>query len=365
MAGEKTLPATPRRREQARRDGDVLQLREVPAALAVLAGWGVATTLGAAWWHSLAGWVALRLDTAADGETELPALLAGLPLLPLLVLAALVGVAALAGSAAAGSIAPGALRPKFDRLSPAQGARRIFSATGLAGALLAILKAGAVGGVGVAVIVALRPVLAAADVSDLAALGRACLRLLAAAGLVLAVLAVLDAGWSWWRRERKLRMSLEEVRRESRENDGAPELKAALRRAQMAMATRRMQASLAEASVVVVNPTHFAVALRYRGGVDAAPVVVEKGRADIALALIETARKVGVPVVRTPRLARALFFTARRGDMVREELFTAVATVLAFVMRYDPDAAAPPVFVPPTFDFDADGQRRKPGTPVP
>ena len=174
-------------------------------------------------------------------------------------------------------------------------------------------------------------------------LGEAMARLLGAAALVLVVIAVLDAGISWVLRERKLMMTLDEVKRESRQNDGAPEVKAALRRAQQAAATRRMQSTMKDASVVVVNPTHFAVALRYQPGSDAAPVVVEMGRLDTAAAIVVVAKELGIPVIRTPRLARALFFTAKRGMPVREELFSAVATILAFVMSFDaPDPEAAP-----------------------
>jgi flagellar biosynthetic protein FlhB len=112
---------------------------------------------------------------------------------------------------------------------------------------------------------------------------------------------------------------------------------------------------------------HFAVALRYRPGEDAAPIVVEKGRLDMAQALIAAARERKLPIIRTPRLARALFWSAKKGQMVRAELFPAVATILAFIMRFDdPEAeAVPDVFVPPALDFDEHGQPRKPGAPLP
>jgi flagellar biosynthetic protein FlhB len=232
-----------------------------------------------------------------------------------------------------------------------------------------VLKLLTVAGVALAVIAPLLPALAHIGDADggLAVIGGGVVRLAAAAALAMLVIALADAGISWMLRERKLMMTLEEVKRESRENDGAPEIKAAIKRAQFAAASRRMRTSLAEASVVVVNPVHFAVAMRYLPGSDAAPVVLEKGRLEMAQAMIAVARELQVPVIRTPRLARALFFTARPGMAVREELFAAVATILAFVMRFD-DAdsmAAPAVFVPPEFDFDETGARRKPGTPLP
>ena len=155
------------------------------------------------------------------------------------------------------------------------------------------------------------------------------------------------------------------MRRESREDNGSPELKAAIRRSQLATASRRLRTTLKEATVVVVNPTHFAIAMRYRPGTDAAPVLLEKGRELTAQAIVDVARELAIPIVRSPRLARAVFFTGRIGDTVREELFGAVAIVIAYVLSFDARADLPAVAVPPEFDFDETGQRRKPGTPVP
>ena len=105
--------------------------------------------------------------------------------------------------------------------------------------------------------------------------------------------------------------------------------------------------------------------MRYRPGTDAAPVLLEKGREVTAQAIVDVAREFAIPIVRAPRLARAVFFTGRIGDTVREELFGAVAIVIAYVLSFDARADLPTVAVPPEFDFDETGQRRKPGTPVP
>uniref|UniRef100_UPI003F6E7344 EscU/YscU/HrcU family type III secretion system export apparatus switch protein n=1 Tax=Polymorphobacter sp. TaxID=1909290 RepID=UPI003F6E7344 len=259
------------------------------------------------------------------------------------------------------------IAPKLSRLSPVKGVQRIFSRTGLAGAATAILKLLLIGAVAAAV---LRPLVSGlAEVGEgvggLAIVGGAVLRLLMALAGVMLVVALVDAAISWQLRETKLRMSLQEVKREARQDNGAPEIKTAIRRAQYAAARRRLQTTLVDASVVVVNPTHFAVALRYRPGEDAAPVVLEQGRDEMAQAIIEVARELARPVVRSPRLARALYFTARPGAVVREELYAAVATILAFIMSLGDPAEPPPVTVPPAFDFDERGARRKPGAALP
>ena len=371
--GEKTQAPTPRRREQAREQGDVWQPRELGAAAAVITAALAVMAAGPALWAALAGYLGDALERGlpmADDSLPVSEMAGRLPLgLPLGLAAAVMVVTAGLSIGASRHVTLASLAPKFSRVSPVAGLGRIFSKAGLAGALTAILKLAAVAGVALVVVQPLVPVLAniGDDGGALAVIGNAIVRLVGASALVLVVVAVVDGGFSFVLRERKLMMTLDEVKRESRQNDGSPEMKAAMKRAQYAAATRRLRGGMADASVVVVNPTHFAVALRYRAGTDDAPVVVEKGRLDMAHALIAAARELKLPIIRTPRLARALFWSARRGQMVRPELFQAVATILAFVMRFDDPTseAVPDVFVPPALDFDEHGKPRKPGAPLP
>ncbi len=368
---EKTQAPTPRRREEARKQGNIWQPRELGPAAAVASAALAVAIGGPALWQALAAYLAATLDSAvpmADDSLPVGEMAARLPLGLPLALAALVMLVTVGLQVAASRhVRLENLAPKANRLNPIAGLQRIFSMTGLAGAVTAVLKLAAVAGVAAAAVLPLVPALAniGDGVAALAMIGSALARLVGAAALVLAVIAIVDGGISFVLRERKLMMTLEEVKRESRQNDGAPEVKAAIKRAQYAAATRRMRSSLRDASVVVVNPTHFAVAMRYQPGSDSAPIVVEKGRMEMALAVIAVARELKIPVIRTPRLARALFFTARIGDPVREELFNAVATILGFVMSFDtPEAeGVPPVFVPPAFDFDETGEKRRPGSP--
>ena len=367
MSGEKTEKATPRRREQAVKDGNLWQPRELPTASALGVGALVAAVAGPWLWQGLADYLAAALGRAAPAPRLLDDI-AGWPIaVPLLLAAGIALAAAAVALATTGHAGLERLVPKAKRLSPVAGFKRIFSLQGLGNAGFAIAKLLALLALGLWLLWPQLPALAMLDVGGLPRLGAALVRLVGVAALLVAGIAAAEAAFSWWRREQQLMMSRDEVKRESRESDGAPELKAAIKRAQFAAATRRMKKSLADAAVVVVNPTHFAVALRYQPGSDAAPVVVEKGRMEMAQAVIAAARELGVPVIRTPRLARALFWTARRGAMVREELFQAVATILAFVMHHaDAESrAVPDGFVPPAFDFDETGARRKPGAPLP
>lgn len=366
MAGDKTEKPTPRRREKALQDGNVLAPRELGAAASLAATTVFLSLAGPALWQDLAGFLADSLARAASADPR--SLLRRLPVLWPLALFTCVAVAAFGLQlAVTRHVSARLAAPRLSRLSPLAGLKRLFGWQGLAGAATALLKIGGMAALAVVVLQPLLPSLVGMEEGGLPVIGASILRLALAATLLLTVVAAGDAGFAWWRREQQLMMTRDEVKRESRENDGAPELKAALRRAQMAAAQGRMKQGLTNASVVVVNPVHFAVALRYRAGEDEAPVVVEKGRLDMALALIAAARELKVPIIRTPRLARALFWSAARGQMVRPELFQAVATILAFVMRFDdPEGeAAPDVFVPPALDFDEHGKPRKPGAPLP
>ena len=368
---EKTQPATQRRRQQAADQGNIWQPRELAPAAAVATAALAAMLAGQAAWATLRTYLADSLGRAAppaDDALPMLALAAAVPFALPAALAAAVAVVTIGlALVTTRHVSLAMLAPKWARISPVAGLGRIFSLAGLAGAATAVVKLGAVAGIALAVVAPLVPALAAIGDDGLAVIGDGVVRLATAAAPAMLAVAVIDGGISWMLRERKLMMTLEEVKRESRENDGAPEVKAAIKRAQFVAASRRMRTSLADATVVVVNPVHFAVAMRYNPEHDAAPVVIEKGRLDMAVAMIAVARELAVPVVQTPRLARALFFTARAGTPVREELFGAVAIILAFVMRFgDPDTmAVPAVFVPPEFDFDETGARRKPGAPLP
>jgi flagellar biosynthetic protein FlhB len=150
-------------------------------------------------------------------------------------------------------------------------------------------------------------------------------------GLIL--IAAFDAPYQIWQHSKKLMMTRDEVRRESRESDGNPEIKAKIRQQQRAMAKRRMMADVPTADVVVTNPTHFAVALRYADGKMGAPRVVAKGADEVAAKIREIAGEHRVTLLESPALARALYSHTEIGDEIPESLYTAVAEVLAYVFQ--------------------------------
>jgi len=231
---------------------------------------------------------------------------------------------------------PQALRPDFKRLNPATGLRNLLGPNLLFEALKAIVKVAVVGAVAaLALLPGLTSLASIVGVTPgaLAAIaGHTALGVAQRAALAYIVIGLIDYGWRRWRNERQLRMTKQELRDELRQHGVSAEVKAALRRRQMQLARARMMAAVPEADVVVANPTHFAVALRYDGS-RTAPEVVAKGQDLVAAQIRRIAEENDVPVVSDPPLARALHGSTEVGQLIPESLYTAVARVLAFVYR--------------------------------
>jgi flagellar biosynthetic protein FlhB len=160
------------------------------------------------------------------------------------------------------------------------------------------------------------------------------------------------------RRYMRLRMSHQEVRDEHKEQEGSPENKAHIRQRQRAMAMGGLQRAMRDAQFVITNPTHYSVALLYDPDRAGAPIVLAKGRGEKALAMRELARELDVPLLEIPALARSVYFTTRENQVIREELYAAVAGVLGFVMalKRGETRALPPVFVPLELRYDPEGR---------
>lgn len=376
MAGEDDpdarteAPTDKRRRESAER-GEVLQSRDLGTFALIGAGtlwlalFGAGLAAGAA--------EALRTGLAgAGGAWSAGAVAAAGPLAgPLLALAGLAMAGGVAGSLATSArFNWSAAAPRPARVDPAAGLKRLASPAALVELAKSLAKFGLLAGAAWWVLAGALPGLLGLAAMDPAAagarIGGLLGRLLGALCAALLIAAVIDLPVQWRRHMGRLRMTRQEVRDEARESEGSPETRSALRRAQRAAARTALRPALAEASVVLVNPASFAVALRYRPGADAAPVVVAKGREVIAAAIRDLAAQRGVPVLRYPQLARALYFSVRVGDAIREELYKPVATVLAFVLNLDRARAAPPeVEVPEALRFDAEGRRAPAGSTPP
>jgi len=226
---------------------------------------------------------------------------------------------------------------KLSKLSPLAGMKRMFSSQTVVELLKAFAKAGLVGGVAVSVIWSIHDdVLGLMHVAPRAALPKALSLVASSIALIVASLllvVLIDVPWQMWSHLKKLRMSKEDVRQEHKESDGDPHTKSRIRQQQRSMARRRMMSEVPKADVVVTNPTHYAVALKYAEGVEDAPRVIAKGSGLIAANIRKIAVEHRVPTLEAPPLARALYQHVELGHEIPAELYTAVAEVLAWVFQ--------------------------------
>jgi flagellar biosynthesis protein FlhB len=369
---QQTEAPTQKRKTDAVREGDILQSRELATALVLLAG---------AAWLALAGpWFMAQclllvrdgLSLSAHEARHFDPLAAVLKLASfvLLPLASLFGIAILASVAAPAMLGAfgfraGAMAFKGSRINPVAGLGRMFGTHGLVELAKALGKAAVLGILGWWVVMdelAMSVGLAGQDLQAAAGnIGRSVVMSILILTLGLALIALIDVPVQIIRRNARLRMTKQQVKEEMRQSEGAPELKAAVRQRRQEVLMGSARKAVSEATVVLTNPTHFAVALRYRPGIDAAPVVVARGRGETALAIRNLAKVKSVPTLEYPQLTRAIYFTTRAGHIVSEDLFMAVATVLAFVLNIEraltEGITLPNVTVPEAKHFDEHGRR--------
>ncbi len=357
-AQERNLPPSAKRLEDARREGQVPRSRYL-AHLMVLGGAaGMFFALAAPMLSAARRVVArgLTFDATATTDTarmtERLAELAAAGLLAVLPFIAAMLIAALATPLAVGGwiFAPQAVTPKFERLSPIKGFGRMFSLPALmelAKVMLVALLLGVVGAWYVSSHIDRFAGLAGESLPEaLAHFGWLALAAFALLAATIAVVSAIDVPFQVFQHRRQLKMTLHEARQEEKETQGDPHIKARIRSAQRDMARRRMMAAVPNADVVVTNPTHFAVALKYVEGRSRAPIVVAKGIDAVAERIRELARANGVPQLEAPPLARALYRHVDIGAEIPVALYTAVAQVLAYVYqlkRYAAGAASRPV----------------------
>jgi flagellar biosynthetic protein FlhB len=230
-----------------------------------------------------------------------------------------------------------ALLPKLSKLNPVAGLARMFSAEALAELVKTVVKSILIGGIAWWVLSGeLRTIMGLMSEPVNSALPHA-LRLVAiCCALIIASLllvAGIDVPYQLWSHARKLRMSREDVRQEQKESDGDPRLKAQIRRQQQQMAKRRMMADVPKADIIVTNPTHYAVALKYADGEMRAPRVIAKGADLVALRIRALAQEHGIPILEAPPLTRALFRHTELGQEIPLTLYAAVAEVLAWAYQ--------------------------------
>jgi flagellar biosynthesis protein FlhB len=343
---ERTEKATPRHRKRARERGQVARSPDLSGSLVLMAGLLVVTltapqvaSAGAASFRAIFAQISQPARaTSAAGLSELMHIglqtieVTVLPIAGACVAAAVIGGVVQVG----GRPTPQALKPDFKRINPVNGLKNLLGPNLIFEALKAVVKVAVVGAVAaMAILPGMQSLVAIVGVPPGALAGIAghtALGVAQRAAVAYLVIGIIDYGWKRWRNERQLRMTKQELRDEVRQYGISAEVKAAQRRRQMQLARARMMAAVPDADVVVTNPTHFAVALSYDGN-RTAPEVVAKGQDLVAAQIRRIAEENDVPVVSDPPLARALHSSTEVGQMIPEELYAAVARVLAFVYR--------------------------------
>ena len=342
---DRTERATPKRERDARRKGQVARSRELTTAALIAGGAAILIGQGADMVAQAAQLLRDALSftpadfaSSADMAAAFGVLLGSgmrvvAPILLLGFVAALVAPLMLGGW----NFSAEALMPQFSRLDPIAGLGRIFSVRAWMDLLIGLLKVAVLGGIGAAVLWTKRHELAGlSGMEAVVAMSRAgadVLGLLGWLSLGLAVIAGIDVPWQWWRHGRDLRMTKQEVREEYKQSEGRPEVKARIRQVQQALARRRMMSAVPTADVIVTNPTHYAVALRYSPDRMRAPRVVAKGADLVAAAIRDLATEHRVPIVSAPPLARALYRSVALEQEIPDALFQAVAQVLSYVYQ--------------------------------
>lgn len=362
---ERTEPASPRRLEKARAEGNVPRSRELATFAVLLASTAVIAMMGMFMFRGLGNVMRSTLDFGRDdiaspvmmGRNLMDAGMEGMLLL--LPLAGTVVVAAIAANVLVSGwvFSTKAFAPDFAKLNPISGIARLFSLVSAVELLKALLKGGLIAGVAGWMIWHQREgilVLAAEPLeSAMVHFGEITLFTFLAAAGAYALVVAMDVPFQLWNYQRQMRMTKDELRQEAKESEGDPQIKARIRSLQREAARRRMMQAVPKADVVVTNPMHFAVAMQYDEKHMAAPVVIAKGSQLVAQRIKEIAREHRVPIVEAPPLARALHRHVEVGDAIPGTLFSAVAQVLAYV--YQLNQSMNPVLptdwqVPPKLD---------------
>ncbi len=343
---DRTEKATPKHRKRAREKGQVARSPDLGGSLVLIAGLLALSMMGSRIVGAgAASFREMLHEIPHSGQATTAAGLNGLmhsalstivwAVAPVAGACMLTGV--LAGVAQVGFRPTAhALKPDFRRINPASGLRNLLGPNLIFEALKALAKVAVVGLVaGLAILPGLSSLASEVGISPSALgvlFGQRALGIAQHAAFAYLVIGVLDFAWKRRRHERLLRMTKQQVKDEARQYGVSNEVRAALRRRQMQAARARMMAAVPNADVVVTNPTHYAVALSYDGS-RTAPEVVAKGKDLIAAQIRRVAEENDVPVVSDPPLARALHSSTEIGQVIPQELYAAVARVLAFVYR--------------------------------
>lgn len=370
--GEKRFDPTEKRKRDAAKKGDVLRSKEVATAAVMATGTVMLFAIGPWLFGAIEGVArasfgfdpgALREFTPGSTIGEA----AGAVLPPIFTLGCAIIAVTIASQLLLGDgrFVPSNIKPKPSKLNPVSGLKRIFGLQGVIELGKSLLKLALLGTIAWWWISANLPKLLGLGRGDIEAqLGFAWDAMTTLVAMLVAglfVIALVDYPLQQLQRNKRLKMSLQDLKDENKQSEGSPEMKMARRQRQRDLARGSVGKAMKDAQFLVVNPMHFAVALTYDPSLAPAPIVLAKGRGETALAMRELASEADLPVLQYPQLARALYFTTRTNQMVREELYVAIAALVAFVLslKRGDHPRMPRVEVPQDLRFDAEGKPEK------
>jgi flagellar biosynthetic protein FlhB len=370
--GEKTEAATPKKLKDSAEKGDVLKSQDLGGAMVIFVGTAALFTFGGTLFQALADMLSSALvfdsrdlemyDIGGRSSSLVSSLLPEFMSLFAVLLAAAIATPAMLGSL---GFRWSAMKPKPSKMDPIKGMGKIFGTNGLmelGKSIMKVLLIGTVGGV-----------IMFTHLGDLAQLGAQDLtiavgsyaslfmKLLVGITISLMLIAMIDVPIQIFQRGKRLKMTKQEVKDEYKQTEGSPDTRAIQRQRRSEMLNDSTRKAVADATVILVNPTHFAVALRYDRDQDYAPVVLGKGCDSIALAMRDMAGEVGTPVMEYPELTRSIYFTSDVGEVVDDRLYAPIAAILSFLIQLDAKLVSPlnrpRLNLPDDMQFAADGSR--------
>jgi len=344
-AADKTEQPTPRRIKKAREEGQVPQSMEFSSVVTLVVMIAAVALLG----PHLLNWVTYELREGFSAQNDVfastqsfmgfmstkltGALLVTAPILTALIVAGIAGNVFVSGP----NLSAKAVQIKFDAINPVAGFGKLFNVKSLVKLICSICKLAFVGAVvwfyvrnKIEALAALRW---AWSTQILVSMAQLILGMMIRVCIALLVIALADLAWQKWKYIEDLKMTKQEVKDERKETEGAPEIKARMRKIQFETALKRIIQEVPKANVVLVNPTHYAVAIRYDAKIMDSPVLLAKGVDHMAEKIREVARAYGIPILRRPELTRTIYNTLKPGQPIPRELYVAVAEVLALIHR--------------------------------
>ena len=344
--GSKTEKATPKKRRDERKKGNVFMSRDAVAVVSLLGTFATLWLMRKSFAEQMGGFLSLCMETAHQDMREIGGLASEMAVQGLMVILKTVGpviaVAVLCAVAATFAqtrflVSGESIKPKFNRISPLQGFKRLFSLKSVVETLKGIIK---ITLLLVIIYLSIRDMVLESSNYLYTDLTASVVHLVERAGsmvirisVAFVAVAALDILYQWWDYERQLKMSKQEVKEEYKQMEGDPQVKGKIKELQRRRAQSRMMQQVPGADVVIRNPTHFAVALRYKPEQDNAPIVLAKGQDSLALRIVQVAEANNVAVMENVPLARALYAQAELNQEIPPELYNAVAEVLVYIFR--------------------------------